>query len=115
MRCVSFPYQIGLSDKQWTPQAQHAPTDGFEIMRRGDVNVKCRIILDVAHFPERFKIINPLADLIAMKEGTRSEIMAAVWKLIKLSGAQDKEDSTVVRPVGGMQKVRPSNFGRDVG
>jgi SWI/SNF-related matrix-associated actin-dependent regulator of chromatin subfamily D len=29
-----------------------------------------------------------------------------VWKLIKVAGAQDKEDGTTIRPVGGMEKVR---------
>ena len=43
-----------------------------------------------------------------MKEGTRSEIMGAVWKLVKVAGAQDKEDGTVVRPVGGFERVSVS-------
>jgi len=40
-----------------------------------------------------------------MQEGTRSEVMSAVWRLVKIAGAQDKEDITVIRPIGGMGKV----------
>ncbi len=79
--------------------------DGFEILRRGDINVNCRIILHIQHYPERFKVLNPLGDLVAMKEGTRAEVMAGVWKLVKIAGAQDKEDSTIIRPIGGLEKV----------
>jgi hypothetical protein len=31
--------------------------------------------------------------------------MSAVWRLVKVAGAQDKEDVTVIRPVGGLGKV----------
>jgi SWI/SNF-related matrix-associated actin-dependent regulator of chromatin subfamily D len=61
--------------------------------------------MHIAHSPERFKVLPPLAALIAMKEGTRSDVLSAVWKLVKLAGAQDKEDGTVVRAVGGLEKV----------
>ncbi|EIW71550.1 hypothetical protein TREMEDRAFT_42914 [Tremella mesenterica DSM 1558] len=89
---------------EWSP-ANQPPTDGFEILRRGDSNVNCRIILDIAHYPERYRITSPLSELIASKEGTRGEIISAVWKLIKIAGAQDKEDPTIVRPVGGLEKL----------
>jgi hypothetical protein len=67
--------------------------------------VNCRIVLHVAHYPERFRIMPPLSSLIAMKEGSRSDAMSAVWKLVKVAGAQDKEDGTIIRPVGGLEKV----------
>ncbi|WWD20275.1 hypothetical protein CI109_104751 [Kwoniella shandongensis] len=87
---------------------QRDPLDGFEILRRGDQNVNCRIILHVAHYPERFKVLQPLADLISIKEGTRAEVVSSVWKLVKVAGAQDKDDGTIVRPVGGLEKIFPA-------
>lgn len=81
--------------------------DGFEILRRGDKNVNCRLVLHINHYPERFRVLEPLAGLVGIKEGTRSEVMAAVWKLVKFSGAQDKEDGTIIRPSGGLEKVSP--------
>nr|ODN80287.1 hypothetical protein L203_05875 [Cryptococcus depauperatus CBS 7841] len=91
---------------EWHAHAnQGPPLDGFEILRRGDVNVPCRVVLHVAHYPERFKVLEPLADLVSIKEGTRSEIMSGLWKFVKTVGAQDKEDVTVVKAVGGLQKL----------
>jgi SWI/SNF-related matrix-associated actin-dependent regulator of chromatin subfamily D len=92
---------------EWHPAAGVAPVDGFEVLRRGDKNVKCRIVLHLQHSPERFKVIPPLSDMISMREGTRAEVMAAVWQLVKTSAAQDKEDPTIVRPIGGLEKLVP--------
>ncbi|KAK8849647.1 hypothetical protein IAR55_004982 [Kwoniella newhampshirensis] len=92
---------------EWHAQNVTTPLDGFEVLRRGDQNVNCRIILHVQHYPERFKVLEPLADLIAMKEGTRAEVVSAIWKLIKVAGAQDKDDGTIVKPVGGLDKIFP--------
>ncbi|BEI84199.1 hypothetical protein CcaverHIS002_0408030 [Cutaneotrichosporon cavernicola] len=92
---------------EWHPRADQAPLDAFEVLRRGDTNVKCRIVMHIAHSPERYKVLAPLSELISVREGSRAEIMAAVWQFIKAAGAQDKEDSTMVRPVGGLEKVFP--------
>lgn len=67
--------------------------------------MNCRIILHINHQPERFQVRKPLDGLLAMKEGTRAEIMAAAWKLVKVAGAQDKEDGSLIRPLGGLEKV----------
>lgn len=92
---------------EWRPRPNQPPVDGFEILRRGDADVKCRVVLHIAHSPERFKVLSPLSDLISLREGTRAEVMTAVWQLVKSSGAQDKEDGTIIRPVGGLQKLMP--------
>ena len=76
------------ADDQWRPRNLQPPLDGFEVSRKGDVDVTCRIVLHIEHYPERFRVLPPLHDLIAMREGTRSEIMGAVWKLVKVAGAQ---------------------------
>lgn len=92
---------------EWHPRQDQAPLDAFEVLRRGDTNVKCRIVMHIAHSPDRYKVLAPLSDLISIREGSRAEIMAAVWQLVKSSGAQDKEDATIVRPVGGLEKILP--------
>ncbi|ODO08498.1 hypothetical protein L198_00228 [Cryptococcus wingfieldii CBS 7118] len=93
---------------EWHATAhQGPPLDGFEILRRGDQNVPCRITLHVSHYPERFKVLEPLKGLIAVHEATRAEVLSAVWKLVKVTGAQDKDDGTIVRPVGGLEKIFP--------
>lgn len=92
---------------EWRPNQSQPPLDGFEVLRRGDKNVKARVVIHIAHSPERFKVIPPLSDMISTREGTRAEIMAAVWQLVKTSGAQDKEDPTIVRPIAGLEKLVP--------
>ncbi|ODN72925.1 hypothetical protein L202_08340 [Cryptococcus amylolentus CBS 6039] len=93
---------------EWHATAhQGPPLDGFEILRRGDQNVPCRITLHVSHYPERFKVLEPLKGLIAVHEATRAEVLSAVWKLVKVTGSQDKDDGTIVRPVGGLEKIFP--------
>lgn len=37
--------------------------------------------------------------------------MSAMWKLVKIAGAQDKEDASVIRPVGGIEQVSCSGCG----
>ncbi|KAG8958333.1 SWI/SNF complex component snf12 [Tulasnella sp. 408] len=71
--------------------------DGFEIKRRGDMSVKARIILHLEHYPEHFKVMNPLADIISVKEETRVGIIAALWNYIKMNGLQDKAHPTLVK------------------
>jgi len=93
------------TDKQWHPQNLTNHLDGFEILRRGDKNVECRIVLHIDHFPQRFKVLEPLSSLVGMKEGTRAEVMASIWKLVKFTGSQDKDDGSILRPTGGLEKV----------
>ena len=85
--------------------ASEPPVDGFEISRRGDANIDCRILIHVAHSPERFRVLPPLANLVGLSEGTRSQVMSAMWKMVKVAGAQDKEDPSVIKPVGGIEQV----------
>lgn len=90
---------------EWHPQPNQPLLDGFEVMRRGDANVDCRVLLHVAHQPERFRVLPPLNDLLGVQEGTRSEVMSALWQWVKVVGAQDKEDPTIIRPTGGLEKA----------
>lgn len=40
-----------------------------------------------------------------MAEGTRNEALLALWKFIKLVGAQDRDDATRLLGVGGLERV----------
>ncbi len=80
--------------------------DGFEIRRRGDVPIHTRITLHLDQYPDRFKVLAPLCDVIGIKEESRAGAMSAMWKFIKSVGAQDRDDPTRLRLVGGLEKVR---------
>jgi SWI/SNF-related matrix-associated actin-dependent regulator of chromatin subfamily D len=60
-------------------------------------------------YPDKFKVLPPLCDMIGIAEESRSVVLSAVWKFIKTVGAQDKDDVTKLLPVGGLQKVRESH------
>lgn len=87
-----------------TSQAQPGQ-DGFEIKRRGDQPVEVRVILHLDQYPDRFKVLAPLSELIGMVEGSRAEILSNVWKLVKSVGAQDRDDATKLLAVGGLEKL----------
>ncbi|KAG8997414.1 hypothetical protein FRB90_012513, partial [Tulasnella sp. 427] len=82
---------------EWHRFPNQPPQDGFEIKRKGDMSVKTRIIMNLEHFPEHFKVLNPLADIINVKEETRVGIVAAFWNYIKMNGLQDKAHPTVIK------------------
>lgn len=71
--------------------------DGFEIKRRGDVAVKARVILHLRRTPERYGLNEPLADVLDMKEDTRTGVLTALWHYIKVNGLQDKVDRKIIR------------------
>lgn len=87
-------------------QAPGQAHDGFEIRRRGDMAVNCRIIIRLDQFPDRFKVLSPLADMIGIKEESRGVIMSAMWKYVKTIGAQDRDDPTKLMPINGLEQVR---------
>lgn len=95
---------------EWRAPTAHAGTqahpdqDGFKITRPGDVNVRARVILHLKLLPERFKLIEPLAEILDMKEDTRTGIVTALWHYIKANGLQDKVDRKIIRPDA---KLRP--------
>ncbi|GHJ86730.1 hypothetical protein NliqN6_3132 [Naganishia liquefaciens] len=92
---------------EWHPRTTPpaAPLDGFEIKRRGDQPIDCRIIMHLDQYPDKFKVLPPLCDMIGIAEESRSVVLSAVWKFIKTVGAQDKDDVTKLLPVGGLQKI----------
>lgn len=70
------------------------------------MSVKARIILHLEHFPEHFKVMGPLADIISVKEETRVGIIAALWNYIKMNGLQDKAHPTLVKFDPRLAQVR---------
>ncbi|KIJ41033.1 hypothetical protein M422DRAFT_209501 [Sphaerobolus stellatus SS14] len=89
---------------EWRNTSAHPEQDGFEIKRKGDVSVMARVILHLKVTPDRFKLIEPLAEILDMKEDTRHGIITALWHYIKVNGLQDKVDRKIIRPDA---KLRP--------
>ncbi|KAG0349287.1 SWI SNF, matrix associated, actin dependent regulator of chromatin, sub d, member 1 [Podila humilis] len=77
---------------EWHKSPNVADVDGFEVKRHGDENVKVKVILHVDNSPERFKLSQELADVLAVDVETRPGIMLALWQYIKFHQLQDPED-----------------------
>ncbi|KAF8588121.1 SWI/SNF complex 60 kDa subunit [Ramaria rubella] len=90
---------------EWRGTGSHAEQDGFEIKRRGDVSVPARVILHLKRTPERYKLVEPLVEVLDMKEETRTGIITALWHYIKVNGLQDKVDRKIIRPDAKLRAI----------
>ncbi|XP_017328447.1 SWI/SNF-related matrix-associated actin-dependent regulator of chromatin subfamily D member 3b isoform X1 [Ictalurus punctatus] len=84
------------SGAQWhrTPTTQE--TDGFQVKRPGDVNVRCTLLLMLDYQPPQFKLDPRLARLLGIHTQTRSCIIQALWQYIKTNKLQDSHDKEYI-------------------
>ena len=71
-----------------TPTTQE--TDGFQVKRPGDKNVRCTILLLLDYQPLQFKLDQRLARLLGVHTQTRPVIISALWQYIKTHKLQVK-------------------------
>ncbi|XP_076461310.1 SWI/SNF-related matrix-associated actin-dependent regulator of chromatin subfamily D member 1-like isoform X2 [Babylonia areolata] len=70
-----------------TPTTQE--TDGFQVKRPGDQNVRCTVLLMLDYQPVQFKLDQRLARLLGIHTQTRPVIINALWQYIKTHKLQD--------------------------
>ena len=58
--------------------------DGLEIKRKGDANVKARIIMQLDQDPAKFNLSPMLKDMLDVSTETKPAIMVAMWQYIKV-------------------------------
>ncbi|ORZ02526.1 SWI/SNF and RSC complex subunit Ssr3 [Syncephalastrum racemosum] len=90
-------YRDGSNVVEWHKQANAPEYDGVEINRRGDTNVKVRIVLDPEYIPQKYKLNPALADLLDMKLETKPQIIMGLWNYVKNNKLQDAEDKRLIR------------------
>lgn len=73
-----------------TPTTQE--TDGFQVKRPGDQNVKCTVLLMLDYQPPQFKLDPRLARLLGVHTQTRPVIINALWQYIKTHKLQDAHE-----------------------
>ncbi|XP_021371114.1 SWI/SNF-related matrix-associated actin-dependent regulator of chromatin subfamily D member 1-like isoform X4 [Mizuhopecten yessoensis] len=73
-----------------TPTTQE--TDGFQVKRPGDQNVKCTVLLMLDYQPPQFKLDQRLARLLGVHTQTRPVIINALWQYIKTHKLQDPHE-----------------------
>ncbi|XP_048416518.1 SWI/SNF-related matrix-associated actin-dependent regulator of chromatin subfamily D member 2 isoform X2 [Stegostoma tigrinum] len=83
-----------LDDWHRMPTTQE--TDGFQVKRPGDVNVKCTLLLMLDHQPPQYKLDARLARLLGVHTQTRANIMQALWLYIKKNKLQDSHEKEYI-------------------
>lgn len=77
---------------EWHRSPNTTETDGFQVKRPGDKNVKCTILLLLDHQPMQFKLDQRLARLMGIHTQTRPMIINALWQYIKTHKLQDSHE-----------------------
>lgn len=77
---------------EWHRTNATAETDGFQVRRPGDQNVKCTILMVLDHTPPQYRLDQRLARLLSLNNGTRQSIIHALWQYIKTHKLQDAEE-----------------------
>lgn len=83
--------------KQPNMNSNNNDYDSIDIKRKGDVNVKAKIILDLDNNPQKFKLSPALADLLDVKLETKPQIVMGIWNYCKNHKLQDVEDKRLIR------------------
>ncbi|GBO10841.1 Brahma-associated protein, partial [Araneus ventricosus] len=76
----------------WHRTPTTTETDGFQVKRPGDKNVRCTILLLLDYQPLQFKLDPRLARLLGIHTQTRPIIIGALWQYIKTHKLQDAHE-----------------------
>ncbi|KAM3723312.1 SWI/SNF chromatin-remodeling accessory subunit [Dirofilaria immitis] len=77
---------------EWHRTPQTNETDGFQVKRPGDRDVKCTILLLLDYQPMKFKLHPRLGKVLGMATETRPKIIEALWQYIKTHKLQDQAE-----------------------
>ncbi|XP_053721142.1 SWI/SNF-related matrix-associated actin-dependent regulator of chromatin subfamily D member 2 isoform X1 [Synchiropus splendidus] len=101
---------------EWHRMPTTQETDGFQVKRPGDVNVKCTLLLMLDHQPPQYKLDPRLARLLGVHTQTRASIMQALWLYIKNNKLQDSHEKEYIncnryfRQIFGCHRLRFSEI-----
>ncbi|XP_056308694.1 SWI/SNF-related matrix-associated actin-dependent regulator of chromatin subfamily D member 3-like [Danio aesculapii] len=93
---IALKHAAKIGETQWhrTPTTQE--TDGFQVKRPGDVNVRCTLLLMLDYQPPQFKLDPRLARLLGIHTQTRSCIIQALWQYVKTNKLQDSHEKEYI-------------------
>ncbi|VDD81831.1 unnamed protein product [Mesocestoides corti] len=97
---------------EWHRTSSTAETDGFQVKRSGDSNVRCTILLMLDYQPPQYKLDPRFARILGLHTGTRSQIFYALWNYIKVHRLQDSHEKDFINcdayleQVFGCQRMR---------
>lgn len=77
---------------EWHRTNNTNETDGFQVKRDGDKNVRCTMLFMLNYLPQQFKLETRLGRLLAIHTQTRPVIVQALWQYIKTRKLQDTHE-----------------------
>ncbi|XP_015792740.1 brahma-associated protein of 60 kDa [Tetranychus urticae] len=77
---------------EWHRTPTTTETDGFQVKRPGNKNVRCTILLLLDYQPLQFRLDPRLARLLGIHTQTRPVIINALWQYIKTHKLQDAHE-----------------------
>ncbi|KAF8494374.1 SWI/SNF complex subunit [Russula emetica] len=96
---------------EWHQGSSHPALDGFTIRRTGDTPTKVRLILHLQQYPEQFRVLPELGNILGIKEESRAGVIQVLWGYIKANNLQDKVDrkrihaDAMLRPIFGAEMI----------
>lgn len=101
---------------EWHRTATTNETDGFQVKRDGDKNVRCTMLFMLNYLPQQFKLESRLARLLALHTQTRPVIVQALWQYIRNHKLQDTHEREYINcdiyltQIFGRQRIRFSEI-----
>ncbi|CAO2190773.1 unnamed protein product [Urochloa humidicola] len=93
----------------WENARSAAQQEGFEVKRKGDKEFIANIRLEMNYNPEKFKLSQPLMEVLGVEVDTRTRVIAALWQYIKAKKLQNPNDPSFFMCDPQLKKV----FGED--
>ncbi|KAL1920286.1 uncharacterized protein VTP21DRAFT_1432 [Calcarisporiella thermophila] len=90
---------------EWVKTPTSQEVDGFEIKRKGDANVKARIMLHLDYSPAKFKLSPELADLLGVRVDTKPQVLLNLWQYVKNNKLQDSQDKRIINNNERLRKI----------
>ncbi|KZS00869.1 SWI/SNF-related matrix-associated actin-dependent regulator of chromatin subfamily D member [Daphnia magna] len=90
---------------EWHRTSTTQETDGFQVKRPGDRNVRCTILLLLDYQPLQFRLDSRLARLLGIHTQTRPMVISALWQYIKTHRLQDHQEREFIRCDKYMEQI----------
>lgn len=81
---------------EWHRTPQTSETDGFQVKRAGDQNVKCTILMLLDYQPQQYKLDARLSRILGLHTATRPAIIQAFWQYIKTKKLQNNQEKEFI-------------------
>ncbi|XP_039262928.2 SWI/SNF-related matrix-associated actin-dependent regulator of chromatin subfamily D member 1-like [Styela clava] len=106
---------------EWHRTNATQETDGFQVKRPGDKNVRCTMLFMLNYLPPQYKLDGRLARLLGIHTQTRPVIIQALWQYIKSHKLQDEHEREFINcdgylgPILGERRIRFADIPRLLG